>query len=77
MKYQIIIIGYCYESRVPARGADTQVESSHSMPELRHCICQESQLSQRARVHCRKSVRTSILHDYSGIMVVNHTGGDQ
>jgi len=35
------------------------------------------QLTQRARVRCRKSVRTSILHDYSWIMVANHPGGDQ
>jgi hypothetical protein len=77
MKHPISVIGYYYESRVPARGADAQVESGYSMPELRHYHCQGSRLAQRARMHCRKSVRTGIVHDYSGILVINHPGGDQ
>ena len=59
-----------YESRAPG-GADIQVESSHGMPDFRHCPCQKSAGS-RAHVFCRNGVRTSILQDYIGIVVINH-----
>jgi len=66
-----------YEAEGPRGGADTQVETSHGMPELTHCHCKRtSQLGPQGSERCRESVRTSILRDDSGITVINHPIGE-
>jgi hypothetical protein len=54
---------------------DLQVKSTHSMQDFGQCHCfKRSQLAPLAHVLCCKGVRTFILHEYSGIMVINHGG---
>ena len=54
---------------------DTQVETSYGMPDLRQCHCRRSQLALGVRALCRKSLRTTVLRNDSGIAVINHPWG--
>jgi hypothetical protein len=73
-KHRIIVIGNVMESRAPAGGADIQVESSYRMPDFRRYPCQKKSVGILSPCTLRKGVRTSILQDYSGILVINHSG---
>ena len=71
---RVIIVGHVSG---PGNRADSQVEASQGMPELRDCHCSKDGFNGLSRGHVlgRRSVLTEIPLDYHGIVEIDHAGG--